>query len=201
MQAKRLLAFALAALAPAACATYSPQRAPTHATDGRTFALRDSGLPMDNVARIDEGVWRGSAPGASGMRALKSAGFRTVIDLRSGGDDKRLGEAVGLNVVEIPLHAAVTCDPPSEEQVRRFLDVVSDPANRPVYVHCAYGRDRTGVMCALYRMEVCGWTREEAMEEMRAFGFRTWYQDFLSFLTDYEPCGRYTRAQDEPAGR
>src|SRR5436190_428795 len=80
--------------------------------------------------------------------------------------------ALGLKVVEIPIRASLTCDPPNPAQVKQFLDVVTDPANQPVYVHCQYGRDRTGAMCAVYRMEASGWTREEALEEMHAFGFR-----------------------------
>ncbi|WP_162136240.1 fused DSP-PTPase phosphatase/NAD kinase-like protein, partial [Zavarzinella formosa] len=34
-----------------------------------------------------------------------------------------------------------------------FLQIMDDPANHPVWVHCTAGRDRTGAMCAAYRME------------------------------------------------
>jgi tyrosine-protein phosphatase SIW14 len=196
MRSKLLLACA-ALLAAAACATYSSADAPSHASDGRSFALRDVGLPMENVAQLDAGVWRGSEPGPVGLRALKAAGFRSIVDLRAGGDERREAEALGLKVIEVPIHASITCDPPSPEQVREFLDAVTDPRNQPVYVHCIHGRDRTGLMCAVYRMEVCGWTREEATEEMHAFGFRSWYRDFVSFLGGYECSGKYTREQSE----
>jgi hypothetical protein len=33
-----------------------------------------------------------------------------------------------------------------------FLAVMDEPANGPVLVHCFAGRDRTGSMCAVYRL-------------------------------------------------
>lgn len=175
-----------------ACATYDPAHAPACSSDGIcTFAERCSELPMQNVAKLDDGLWRGSAPDAAGMRALKALGFKSVIDLRAGADERHAAEAARLQLVDVPIRAGLTCDPPDPEAVRRFLDAVTDPANRPAYVHCQYGRDRTGTMCAIYRMEVSGWTREQALEEMHAFGFRSWYADFLSFLDGYSCCGAY----------
>ena len=38
---------------------------------------------------------------------------------------------------------------------------------QPVYVYCNRGADRTGMRCAVYRTLVCGWSREEALHEMR----------------------------------
>jgi protein tyrosine/serine phosphatase len=56
-----------------------------------------------------------------------------------------------------------------------FLKVLEDPANWPVYIHCAQGRDRTGYNAAAYRMVVQGWSAAEALEEMNAFHFnRIW---------------------------
>jgi tyrosine-protein phosphatase SIW14 len=183
----------------AGCASYDPSRAATCSTDGCLFATRVADLPMENVAKIDDGLWRGSAPDDAGLKALKEHGFKTVIDLRQGGEEKAAAEAYGLRCVEIPIRADVVCDPPGAAAVKRFLDVVTDPANRPAYVHCQYGRDRTGVMSALYRMEVCGWTRTQAIEEMQAFGFRNWYRDFLGFVGGYACCGAYRAKTPSPS--
>jgi protein tyrosine/serine phosphatase len=48
---------------------------------------------------------------------------------------------------------------------------MDDPANYPVWVHCTAGRDRTGAMCAVYRMEYDHWSAEQALAEMREYGF------------------------------
>jgi hypothetical protein len=40
-------------------------------------------------------------------------------------------------------------------------------------------------MSAIYRMEVCGWTRDEAVEEMKSFGFSGRYQKLLRYVQAY----------------
>jgi hypothetical protein len=60
---------------------------------------------------------------------------------------------------------------PERKEVIRFLQIVTDPGRTPVLVHCQHGADRTGTMCALYRIVVQGWTKEEAIQEMKEGGF------------------------------
>src|SRR6266542_1419505 len=59
-----------------------------------------------------------------------------------------------------------------------------DDANWPVFVHCAGGRHRTGVMTAVYRMAVDGWGVDQAYQEMKRYDFSTsWghgcYKDYV----------------------
>lgn len=42
-----------------------------------------------------------------------------------------------------------------------------------VYVHCRYGLDRTGIVCAYRRVVTHGWTIRAALAEMNSIGF-TW---------------------------
>jgi tyrosine-protein phosphatase SIW14 len=58
-----------------------------------------------------------------------------------------------------------------EEMARGFLAVLDDPANHPVLMHCVAGRDRTGTMCAIYRMEYDGWPPARAAAEMTEHEF------------------------------
>jgi tyrosine-protein phosphatase SIW14 len=58
-----------------------------------------------------------------------------------------------------------------DEMARGFLAVMDDPANHPVLVHCVAGRDRTGTMCAIYRMEYDLWTPQRAAAEMTEHEF------------------------------
>ena len=60
-----------------------------------------------------------------------------------------------------------THQPPTPEVINTFLQMVRDPANQPVYVHCVGGRHRTGVMTAVYRMTQERWTAEQAFSEMK----------------------------------
>lgn len=146
-------------------------------------------VPIGNFGEVDEGVFRGAQPDEDGFRALASLGVRTVVNLRLHYDDDAEDVPEGIAVVAIPMHAFLDSDPPTDEDVRRFFDVVLDPARRPVFVHCAQGKDRTGTMCALYRMEVQGWTPELAYEEMREFGFHEHYRDLRDYVLAYRPRG------------
>jgi protein tyrosine/serine phosphatase len=55
--------------------------------------------------------------------------------------------------------------------IDQFLEIMDNEASYPVLIHCKAGLHRTGVMAAVYRMEYDGWSREDAMRELRAHGF------------------------------
>lgn len=133
------------------------------------------GLPgLGNVGRVTPGILRGAQPKPGGYATLKAMGVRTVINLRTNHGEKEAVEAAGMRSVEIPMDTMKNVDPAA---VRKAISVMTDPANQPVFVHCAHGKDRTGVVAAVYRMEVEGWTAAEAEAEMEAFGFHEiWFQ-------------------------
>ena len=64
-----------------------------------------------------------------------------------------------------------TSKTPTDAQVAQFFEIVNNPANQPVYVHCAGGRHRTGTMTALYRMTFEGWNASQAYNEMKQYRF------------------------------
>jgi protein tyrosine phosphatase (PTP) superfamily phosphohydrolase (DUF442 family) len=123
------------------------------------------GIP--NGHRVSEGLLRGAQPDREGFEALASMGVRTVVDLRAGHSDADLVRGLDLDLVEIPIRPYAFGD----ADVARFLSVAADPDRAPVFVHCRYGSDRTGLMCAAYRVAVQGWSRDEAVAEMTTGGF------------------------------
>jgi protein tyrosine/serine phosphatase len=74
-----------------------------------------------------------------------------------------------------PATARIICVVLSHRIAQR-AQIVNDPANQPVYVHCVGGRHRTGVMTAAYRMTQDGWTADRAFSEMKQYKFGA---DFL----------------------
>jgi protein tyrosine/serine phosphatase len=149
----------------------------------------DVAVPIGNFHEVAHGVYRGAQPDADGFRALRDMGVRTIVDLRSMHDDKS-ATALGLDIVNIPMPSLPTIDAPDDEEVRKFFDVVTDAARRPVFVHCAEGKDRTGTMCALYRIEVDGWAPQRALAEMNAFGYHdSVYRGLEDFVRAYKPRG------------
>jgi len=79
---------------------------------------------------------------------------------------------------------------PSAQTVDAFLDIVSDPANLPVLIHCEHGEGRSRLLAAVYRIEFEHWTKEDAR---RATQMVRWGTQFASdrpkgrYLLDYEP--------------
>lgn len=74
----------------------------------------------------------------------------------------------GVELVHIRMSDAHT---PPAEAFDRLLALTADPARRPVLVHCEQGFHRTGVLCAAYRLAACGWSWEQAADEMQRHGF------------------------------
>jgi protein-tyrosine phosphatase len=75
---------------------------------------------------------------------------------------------VNLTVDLLPEGRAGKDEPAAVDAFRKVMD---DPANWPVLIHCKAGLHRTGVMVAVYRMEYEGWTRHEALRELKSHGF------------------------------
>lgn len=136
---------------------------------------------VENVGLVAPGIYRGAAPDAKGLDALKALGIKTVVNLRHyhGATEEKLCRERGLDYVSIVLESS---DAPSDEDAKRFLAVVTDPDRQPVYFHCWRGKDRTGAMCAAYRIAIEGWTLQEARREMEAFGFFPGWRDLWNWV-------------------
>jgi len=120
-----------------------------------------------HLYKLTDALYRGDQPTAAGMENLKKLGIKTVINLRSFHSDT---DEIGTTELRQDHIYMKTWHPEWEDAVR-FLRLVQDPANAPVFVHCQHGADRTGTMCALYRIVVQGWSKKEAIREMREGGF------------------------------
>jgi len=128
---------------------------------------------VSNLYRVSGELYRGDQPSPQGMQNLKKLGLKTIINLRSFHSDRdEIGETGLANehIYMKPWH-------PEEDDVVRFLKIVTDPKRSPVLVHCQHGADRTGTMIAVYRIAVQGWSKAEAIREMTQGGFgfhQTW---------------------------
>jgi len=135
---------------------------------------------IGNLHKVSGKLFRGAQPTAEGMGELKKLGVRTVVNLRlSASDRDEIGET-GLAYEHIYFNPYN----PEDKEMVRFLQIVTDPQRAPAFVHCRHGSDRTGTMCALYRIAVQGWDKEDAIKEMTEhdLGF---HDEFFQNLVDY----------------
>jgi len=144
--------------------------------------IEREGLP--NLHKVSDDYYRGAQPTAEGMQELKKMGIKTVINLRAFHSDRdELGD-LDLAYEHIPMVAWH----PEEEDIIRFLKIVTDQKRTPVFVHCQHGADRTGVMSAIYRIVVEDWTKEEAIKEMTegGFGFHKIWKNLITFVENLD---------------
>ncbi len=123
------------------------------------------GLP--NLHKINDNLYRGAQPTADGVRELEKLGVKTVLNLREEASDQDILRNSKLESVYLPMNAGCI----SEKDAVQFLKVVADPKRQPVFFHCRWGADRTGSMCAVYRVVVDGWSKEKAIDEMVHGGY------------------------------
>jgi tyrosine-protein phosphatase SIW14 len=133
-------------------------------------------------------------------RILREYRIGTVFSLR----DTRDGEGVSVDQWEEDLCRTVGVtyyrQPPADwspvdgvipgdQNVAQFLSVLRDPHTRfPVLVHCFAGIHRTGVHCAVYRIEFDGWSGGEAMDELRTIGTSrtTFAPNLVQYVVGYK---------------
>jgi tyrosine-protein phosphatase SIW14 len=143
-------------------------------------------IGIGNFGRVNDTYYRGGQPDGSDYAALALLGVKTVIDLQQDGQavEHKLVESAGMKFYRIPM---TTQKPPTTDELALFLRLVNDPSNQPVYVHCAGGRHRTGVMTALYRMTHDGWNSDQAFKEMKQYDFGAdfLHREFKEYVYSY----------------
>lgn len=133
---------------------------------------------VKNCYQVTPNLYRGAQPTAAGMAHLQALGVRYVVSLRFLRSDRHELRGSGLKSLDlgmVPWHA-------NTQQVVEFLKAVTNTNDLPAFVHCEYGADRTGLMCAMYRIAVCGWTKQEAIAEMKNGGFHFRWKPLVSFI-------------------
>ncbi len=167
---------------------------------------------MRNFRVVKDGVlYRSGQMSLEGLkRVVHDYGIKTVISLRDNNRPTDLAEEEycakeDIKFLRLPPRQwwAQTGPAPVEENVAAFREVMADPANYPVLVHCFAGVHRTGAFCAVYRMEHDHWTNAQAINELKEFGYinlgEEW--DVLGYLEEYQPTWREDAADHAPVSR
>jgi hypothetical protein len=107
-------------------------------------------------------LYRGGQPkDPTAWAYLRSLGLTKCIKLNTEPGD----ELSGMVVVRFPITTPDQIWGPVKEQLEGALTAIAPGT----YVHCEIGENRTGTLMILYRMRVCGWTKEMAITEAKNF--------------------------------
>jgi protein tyrosine/serine phosphatase len=151
---------------------------PPPSSRGWAVRIEKAGLP--NLHRISNDLYGGGQPTAEGFRQLKTMGVKTVINLRFFHRGREKIAGTNLAYEEVPMNVWHAED----EDAARFLKLLEDRNRAPFYFYCHLGSDRSGLMCAVYRIIIQGWTKDEAIAEMTqgGFGFHGVFQNLVDYL-------------------
>jgi protein tyrosine/serine phosphatase len=162
---------------------------------------------------VEEGVlYRSGQLTLDGLKQIiQEHGIKTVVTLRDAAhpdqpppdlEEEKYCRSQELNYLRVSPRPWWASDGsvPAAKGVQQFLDVMRNPANYPVLIHCFAGIHRTGAFCAVYRMEIHHWDNAKAIDEVMALGYSNLNDeiDLLTFLENYRPSWKdVARAKEE----
>ena len=130
----------------------------------------------------DQYLYRGGQPSKEGVRELINKGVSIIVNLRSGNRDMKTIEKYFNGKIK-SIHVPIFPFRPNDKSVIKFLRIFTSIEKKDaVFVHCFHGSDRTGLMCAMYRIIFDGWNKQEAIEEMRKNGFHFWHRSIVKYI-------------------
>jgi hypothetical protein len=125
-----------------------------------------------NAASFSPTLYRGAQPTPEGFAGLHKLGIDIVVDLRDEPSEikfeKKSVESQGMRFVSVPWRGDAL---PTNDELITFFRLLHDNPDKKIFIHCEYGKDRTGVMAALYRIAVEHWSADQSIAEMKEFHY------------------------------
>ncbi len=115
---------------------------------------------------VDNRLYRSGQPRPGQLeRWIALYGLKTIVVLRPTLEpyEKEIAERTGVALHHIVLSSRKG---PSDDQWHDILTLFEDERNWPILYHCRDGADKTGIVTAMYRIEVQGWPLWKALLEM-----------------------------------
>lgn len=126
--------------------------------------------PVDksfNLYRMQPDLYRSALPKADQQGELQRLKIATVINFYQRSDAEWLNDP-SIRLIQQPLHADRVDDADVLQALRSIREA---QARGPVLIHCKHGQNRTGLIAAMYRIVYQGWSKQQAIAEMRGGGF------------------------------
>jgi protein tyrosine/serine phosphatase len=116
-------------------------------------------------------LYRGSGPTPKDVIDLhKHLGIHKIISLDAGAGQKidRIAKLLGIKHIIIPLNGT-DLGPVAELFSYDLKDLLL--SDGPTYVHCIHGKDRTGLVIAMFKCKYMGVSCDKAIKEAKHIGF------------------------------
>jgi protein tyrosine/serine phosphatase len=140
--------------------------------------------PINNLQIvIADGVYRSGQPkGEADWNYLKNIGITTVVKLNKFSSDADEAEEFRMakerNIKVIPIYMEPedfphTLNPwasPDFKDLMQAIEVLENRGNGKVLVHCSHGKDRTGLVVAVYSVRNKNCCKDAAYEQMKYYG-------------------------------
>lgn len=164
-------------------------------------------LPIAAFSQVTAGIYRGARPGDKGLQYLNALNVKTVIDLQGGdlikfdpslndwfevgetpesiAQEKAQAELLHMAFYNKPLSSFDDVSRTEDQEIEAALSIMHDPASQPVFVHCEHGKDRTGLLVALYEVRYLGYSIAQAHKEWESSGHTDAVQIATHELDEY----------------
>jgi len=158
-----------AAVAPAAGEPRNPQWAVPRELEG-----------APNFFQVTEQIYRSAQPTIEGFKNLEKFGVKTIISLRDFHDDRNLTKGTQLRLERVAIDTWSIRD----EEILAVMRLLARKENGPFLIHCQHGADRTGVICAMYRILKQDWSKERALAELQngGYGFHAMWKNIITYI-------------------
>jgi len=124
------------------------------------------GAKVGNLYQVSPELYRAEQPDTSDIPDLKALGIQTLMNLREYHSDAEVFQKSG---IVLRRHAMAAGAVSTADLVTVLREIQGSP--KPVLVHCWHGSDRTGFVVAGYRVVIQGWSKADAIDELRRGGF------------------------------
>jgi len=163
---------------------------PTALALALTGCVSQRGFPPEhqivNFDKVDSQIYRGAQPTVNGFEFLRTLGVKSVVSLRLAKDvlpdEKEAVEQLGLTFTNLPMSGMA---PPTVAEMNRMLDAI-ERLPQPVFIHCQFGCDRTGIVVACWRIRQSKWPRAKALREAKAYGISPLLVGMRSFVLNFK---------------
>ena len=119
---------------------------------------------------LDGKLYRSAQPSAKQIESYVQAnGIRTIVNLRGEDpgqswyrDEIATSKALGVTHVDFKMASSKILTP---ERAEALLDILRT-AQKPIWIHCQSGADRTGLVSVMYSNQVAGIGEEKAEDQL-----------------------------------